>query len=255
MSKNKKNNHKQNNNTSNEQEYIKDTSPIVYQKGKLKSELHIRVRPDLTNKQKELLKLISDKESRLIFILGPAGCSKTFIAITAALQLLNDKKISDIIYIRSLIESADRSMGYLKGSESEKLHPYTLPLMDKLDELLPRNEVDLLLKEERVTGQPVNFLRGQNFNAKCIIADEVQNFSFAEVVTTITRIGQFTKMICCADQMQSDIGNKSGISAMIRAFDDEDSRLHGIHFFRFTEDDIVRSDIVRFIVSKLNSKK
>ena len=101
----KKNNHKQNTDNSNEQDYIKDTSPIVYQKGKLKSELHIRVRPDLTDKQKELLKLINDKECKMIFIRGSAGSSKTFCAIMAALQLLNEKKVSDLIYLRSIVES------------------------------------------------------------------------------------------------------------------------------------------------------
>ena len=248
----KNNREKNNSNSENNNEYIKDTSPIVYQKGKLKSELHIRTRPDLTEKQKELLKLINSKECKLLLLEGPAGSSKSYISIMAALQLLSEKKVSDIMYIRSIVESADHSMGYLKGDFDTKLQPYLIPMMDKLDELLPKSEVELLIKEQRIQGQPINFLRGQHFNAKFLLGDEIQNFSYSEIFTTITRIGQFGRAVLCGDQSQSDIGSKSGFSKIISQFDDEESRQHGIFVFRFGEEDIVRSELVKFIIQKTN---
>jgi phosphate starvation-inducible PhoH-like protein len=251
--KNKKNNHKQNTDNSNEQEYIKDTSPIVYQKGKLKSELHIRVRPDLTDKQKELLKLINDKECKMIFIRGSAGSSKTFCAIMAALQLLNEKKVSDLIYLRSIVESSDSHLGYLKGDIDQKVSVYLQALTDKLEELLPNNEIDMLLKEGRITGQPINFLRGINWNAKVIVADEIQNMTFKEITTLITRVGQFSKLFMLFDDSQSDIKN-SGALQMMNKFNDEESRNNGIYTFEFNDDDIVRSELVKFIIKRLNKK-
>ena len=235
----------------NDGDYIKDPSLYVFQKSKLKNPLNIRKRTDLTDNQKKLIDLILNKESKIIFVSGPAGTSKTFCAIQSALQLLSDKKVSDLIYIRSLVESADRSMGFLKGSEEEKLHPYMMPLMDKMEELLPKNEVDLLLKEQRVTGLYVVFLRGQNLAARFVLVDESQNFTFNEIFTTITRLGQFSKMVLAGDESQADIGSKSGFNKMINIFDDEESRQHGIHHFKFTEADIVRSEIVKFIVGKV----
>lgn len=242
---------KENQKIINSTENICDESPYVYQKSKLKVPLNIRKRNDLTDNQIKLIDLILNKETKVVFVSGPAGTSKTFCAILSALQLISDRKVSDIIYVRSLIESAEKSMGHLKGSEFEKLHPYTLPLMDKLGELLPKGESDMLLKEQRVCGQYVGFLRGQSFSAQFLLIDETQNFTFNEIFTTLTRIGQFSKMVLCGDETQSDIGNKSGFTKMISIFDDEESRSNGIHCFKFTESDIVRSEIVKFIVKKV----
>ena len=196
-------------------EYIKDTSPIVPQRSKIKNPLHIYTRPDLTEKQKEFINLALDKNTKLIFVDGPAGTAKTHNAVYASLKLLNDKKVSDIIYIRSLVESADRSMGYLKGSESEKLQPYMIPLMDKLSEMLPKQEIDMLIKDERIIGMPINFLRGTSFAVRALILDESQNCTYKEIFTFITRIGEFCKVFVIGDGDQSDINGKSGFQKIM----------------------------------------
>jgi phosphate starvation-inducible protein PhoH len=118
-------------------------------------------------------------------------------------------------------------------------------------EMLPKSDVDVLLKEERVSSVPVGFLRGLNWNAKVIIADEAQNMTFKELFTLITRTGEFSKVFILGDPEQSDINGKSGFIKMVGQFDDEESRQNGIHVFRFTEDDIVRSGLVQFIIKKV----
>jgi len=97
----------------------------------------------------------------------------------------------------------------------------------------------------------VGFLRGLNWNAKVIIADEAQNLTFKELFTLITRVGEFSKVFILGDPEQSDINGKSGFIKMIGHFDDEESRQNGIHVFKFTEDDIVRSGLVQFIIKKV----
>jgi phosphate starvation-inducible PhoH-like protein len=141
-------------------------------------------------------------------------------------------------------------MGFLPGEVNEKMAPYLQPLMDKLEELLPKNQIDLLKKEDRITGVPIGHLRGRNWNAKVIIGDEIQNTTFKEIFTLITRVGEFAKIIILGDPEQSDINGKSGFLKMISIFDDEESRQNGIYVFRFNEEDIVRSSLVRFIVKK-----
>jgi phosphate starvation-inducible protein PhoH len=75
--------------------------------------------------------------------------------------------------------------------------------------------------------------------------------TFKELFTLITRTGEFSKMFICGDPDQSDINGKSGFLKMISYFDDEESKANGIQVFRFTEDDIVRSGLVQFIIKKV----
>lgn len=229
---------------------VKDTSPIIPQRNKIKNQLSIHQRP-LNEKQKQFLELATDKTTKIVFVSGPAGTSKTYMSVYAALTLLNQRRVSDLIYIRSAVESSEAKLGFLPGEADEKMAPYLAPLLDKLLELLPKGDIDTLKKEDRISSIPVGFLRGLNWNAKVIISDECQNMTFKELFTLITRTGEFSKMFICGDPDQSDINGKSGFLKMISYFDDEESKANGIQVFRFTEDDIVRSGLVQFIIKKV----
>ena len=166
--------------------------------------------------------------------------------------MINEQRVSDLIYVRSAVECADRSIGLLPGTLNEKIGVYLQPLVDKLEELLPKNEIDLLKKEERVSGMPISFLRGLNWNAKVVILDETQNCNYREILTFITRIGEYSKVFLIGDPEQSDLknGSRGGFEKMINIFDDEESRKQGIFVFKFDVDDIVRSPLVKYIVQK-----
>jgi phosphate starvation-inducible PhoH-like protein len=228
----------------------KDTSPKVPQNPKIRDSIQIKS-VDLTEKQKQLIEVLRDKNTKLVFVAGPAGTSKTYTAILAGLHLINDKRVSEMIYIRTAVESSDSKLGFLPGEMDDKMSPYIQPLIDKLEELLPKCDIDKLKKEERIHGAPVNFLRGLNWNAKCIVADEAQNMTKKELTTLITRVGEFSKLYVCGDPDQSDINGKSGLTAIMNIFDDQESRDNGIHIFKFDEDDVVRSGLVKFILKKL----
>ena len=210
-----------------------------------------------TEKQKRFIEIPQSKNTRLVLCKGPAGSSKTLTAVYAALQLLNQSKVSDVIYMRSAVESSDSRLGFLPGDADEKLHYYNLPFMDKLDELLNEETVKKLQKEKRVSIHPVNFARGMSWNGKAILLDEAQNSSFREIVTVLTRIGKYSRCFIMADPMQTDLknGNRGGFEKLYHIFDDEDSRQMGIHTFEFNEEDIVRSELTKFIVSKINENE
>ncbi len=237
--------------THNNNENVKDKSLVVHQAQKLERPVQIRQRPDLTNKQKDFLKLALDNNTKVILLSGPSGSSKSFLATLAVLELMNLKKVSDLVYIRSIVESSENKMGYLPGNAEEKLSPYLEPLMEKLDELLFAADVNALLREKRIDGKPTGYLRGLSWNAKGIIMDEAQNSTFKELTTLLTRVGHFSKLFVCGDPMQSDINGKSGFERMCNIFNDNESKEKGIHVFYLTEEDIVRSEIVRYIVKKL----
>lgn len=232
----------------------KDTSPVVHQKSKLKNELNIFHR-ELTPNQQAFMSMALDKNVKMIVVSGPAGTSKSYISTLVSLELLSAKKVSDIIYVRSIVESADAKMGFLPGESADKFAPYRQPLMDKVGELLSPTETKMLETENRLQGLPIGFLRGLNWNANAIIADECQNCTRKELITVMTRVGEFSKLFLIGDPEQADIGSKSGFQDIYDTFNDDESRENGIYTFQFTDDDIVRSKLVQFISKKLKKSR
>jgi phosphate starvation-inducible protein PhoH and related proteins len=207
----------------------------------------------LTEKQKKFLQLAMAEATKLIFIEGPSGSSKTFLTVLAALQLYNTDNNYEIKYIRTIIESADKGLGSLPGDGPTKIHPFLIPLQEKLEELLPKEERKEFIKNGTIEGVPINFVRGSSWKDKIILVDEAQNFSIKELITVLTRIGENTKMLVCGDSMQSDIGAKSGFKKIMDLFNDEESAERGIHCVTFGEEDIMRSEILKFLVKKFKT--
>jgi phosphate starvation-inducible protein PhoH len=171
--------------------------------------------------------------------------------------LLNQKKVSDLVYVRTIIESASTSMGTLPGDAEQKLQFFTAVLNDKLEELLPAGDIKKLHADERVKGMPVNYLRGASYNAKAVIVDEAQNSTFSELLTCLTRIGKFTKYFILGDPMQTDLKHKdqSGFKPMFDVFNTEQAREQGIYCVEFGKEDIMRSEILKFIVEQIENYK
>ena len=193
-----------------------------------------------------------------MFLSGPAGSTKTYMAVYSALRLMAEDNDLDLMYVRTVIESADKGLGALPGDLEEKFNPYMAPLIDKLDEMLPTRGYAAkkdLMKAERIQAMPINFLRGASWLDKIVIADEAQNFSHKELVTLITRLGENSKLFICGDFMQSDINGKTGFKPMFELFDDEESKRRGIECFSFDQSDIKRSHILKFIIQKLTPEK
>lgn len=175
----------------------------------------------------------------------------TFLSVYCALHMLNMNSKYEIKYIRTIVESGERGLGSLPGTVDEKFNPFMIPLYDKLDELIPMSQSKYLETSGIIEALPVNFLRGATWNEKIIIADESQNYSSKELITLLTRIGENTKMFICGDAMQSDIGSKSGFMKIYDLFNNKESEERGIYCFEFNEEDIMRSEILKYIVHSL----
>lgn len=233
----------------------KDNSQHVYQDEKIKNTISIR-NLQWTPKQQEFIKLAENKDTKILLVSGPAGSSKTLLSTYVALKLINERRVSDIMYIRSAVESADSKLGYLPGEVNEKMAYYGIPFMDKLEELLPKNDIQSLLKDERINIQPVNFVRGQSWNARAVILDESQNMTQKELITILTRLGKFSKCFVLADPSQSDINGKSGgFVNIMKLFGDEGAKNQGVFTFEFTKEDIMRSELCKFLVERFESLK
>jgi phosphate starvation-inducible PhoH-like protein len=204
-----------------------------------------------TDKQVQFLNIILNPDNSIIFVSGPAGSSKTYMAIYAAIQIMAADRDKELLYVRSIAESADKGLGSLPGDIAEKFDPFLMPLYDKLEEIVQPQDVAWLKKQEMISAVPINFLRGASWTDKIVVADECQNFTLKELTTLITRVGEGTKLIICGDIMQSDIGQRSGFKNIFNLFNDKESKDKGVQTFMFNHNDIVRSEILKFLVSKL----
>jgi len=189
----------------------------------------------------------AEDNTHIIFCDGPAGTAKTYCAVYVALSMLKDKKIDEIIYIRSIVESASRKLGSLPGEVDEKFKPWSIPLVEKCDELVGKQVTNMLFDSEYLKCVPVNFLRGSTFTNSVVIVDEAQNLEHSELVTILTRFGKNCKLFVIGDSWQSDI-QKSGFEKIMKAFDTDESHNNGIVSFHFTEEDITRSKLLKYIV-------
>ncbi len=208
---------------------------------------------ELRDVHKSFEALAFSKQSNMVFVDGPAGSAKTYCAARTGLHLLKSRSVEEMVYIRSIIESASKSMGALPGEVEDKFSPWVIPLKEKLDELLPPGVSKDLLERNIVRAIPVNYVRGLTFNDAVVVVDEAQNLTRSELITIMTRMGERSKMIIIGDTQQSDINGKSGFKEIYDIFDDEESEQAGMYCFKFEHCDIVRSAVVSYIISKLNS--
>mgnify|MGYP007100041372 CR=1 FL=1 len=236
----------------------KDKSPYTFQKEKITYELKIRDLP-WTEKQQSLIDLINDKKTRMVLVKGAAGTSKSILSIYCGLQALNNKKNSHIFYSRPIMESADAGskLGYLPGDLVSKTEPYKRVVTEKMEELLNKGDAEKLNKENRIEFIEVNFIRGASLNSVFLILDEVQNFCESEIITLITRLGKYCKVILCCDPDQSDlpVNKQGGFMKLWSLFSGADSEEQGIFKFEFSDDDIQRSEFCKFIVKKTRELK
>lgn len=239
--------------TSRKDAEIKDIPEIVT-RNNMDRNFKIQAKYKLTPVHKTFTELCFSSNTKIAFVDGPAGTAKTYCAAYVALNMLKAHRVDEVVYIRSIIESASKSMGSLPGEVDDKFLPWTLPLQEKLSELIPTSTISNLFESDVIKAVPVNYVRGLTFKDSVVIVDEAQNLTRSELTTILTRFGEDSKMLVIGDTLQSDIGSRSGFNEIYNIFDDKESEENGVFCFRFTENDIMRSEMLKFIVSKLGER-
>ena len=161
--------------------------------------------------QNYALNLLLDPEIDLVTILGPAGTGKTLLTLAAGLaQTLETNRFSEIIMTRVTIPLGE-DIGFLPGTEEEKMEPWMGALMDNLEVLTQSQEGgswgraatnDLL--RNRIKIRSLNFMRGRTFLNRYIILDEAQNLTPKQMRALVTRAGPGTKVVCLGNIAQID---------------------------------------------------
>ena len=210
---------------------------------------------DFNDVHRSFIALADKNSTKMVFADGPAGTAKTYLAVMSALKLIKGKHVEQIVYIRSVVESASQKMGSLPGEVGDKFLPYSMPMVEKLDEIVGVQVRQKLMSHELVTCIPVNYVRGLTFNDSVVIIDEAQNLTISELTTILTRFGRNTKFIVVGDTKQSDINGRTGFEPIWHCFNNKASEENGIFTFEFGENEIVRSEILKFIVKQLTNIK
>lgn len=201
------------------------------------------IRP-LNNIQAQYLSAI--QRNQVVFGIGSAGTGKTYVAASYAAQELFHRRIKKIILTRPNVETG-RGMGFLPGELEEKYAPYLQPFDTVFTKTLGTGFYGYALKHQTIEPKPIGFMRGTSFDDCVILADEAQNLTKTELKMLLSRIGKNTKIILSGDPKQVDIPNSGLLDAVARL-----EKLRGVEAIRFTDHDIVRSDMCKQIILAYN---
>lgn len=186
---------------------------------------------------------------------GSAGTGKSFLAIYMAMKdiLLHRGEQTKLIVIRSAV--ATRDLGFLPGSLEEKVQIYEEPYVAIFEELFPQlkngTSASEKLKDQKLYEfASSSYLRGITFHNAVVVVDEIQNMTYSELDTIMTRIGNGCRIIFCGDEKQTDLhkkDDKSGISDFLNII----NKLEEFSTVEFQPEDIVRSNLVkRYILAR-----
>jgi phosphate starvation-inducible PhoH-like protein len=208
----------------------------------------IEIEP-LTPSQKEVFDAYEKGNS--LVLAGSAGTGKTFVALSLALEDALDKEThyDKVVIVRSIVPTRD--IGFLPGNEEEKKDAYTGPYKSACTELFNDPESWVKLTNSGVVQfLSTSFIRGMTINNAIVIIDEMQNLTFHELDSVITRVGRNCKFIMAGDYYQSDFDkekDKNGILKFLEIIE----QLRNFRVIEFGWEDIVRSDFVRdYIMTK-----
>jgi PhoH-like ATPase len=184
------------------------------------------------------MNLLMDPEVDFVSLAGTAGTGKTLLALACGLtQVLDDRRYTEIIMTRATV-SVGEDIGFLPGSEEEKMGPWMGAMDDNLEVLTKfesntgewgRTATNELLRS-RIKIKSMNFMRGRTFLSKFVIVDEAQNLTPKQMKTLITRAGPGTKIICMGNLAQIDTPYLTeGSSGLTYAVDKFKGWPHGGH--------------------------
>lgn len=186
-----------------------------------------------------------------LVLAGTAGTGKTFIALYMALEefLDPDSFYRRIVIIRSVVPTRD--IGFLPGTAEEKKDMYNIPYKNICAELFgDAGAYNKLITARQIEFESTSFIRGSTFDDSIIIVDEMQNLTFHELDSVITRVGRNSKIIFCGDYKQSDFkyqDEKDGLFKFMAILE----QMKNFSIVQFGWDDIVRSGMVRdYIMTK-----
>lgn len=202
----------------------------------------------LSESQKEYYQTLWDNE--ITICTGPAGVGKSYVAMSAAVQLLLDDNNSyeKIIIVRPAVE-AEEKLGALPGNLEEKLDPYIFPSYYLLNKIIGKETREKLKEHDIIEVFALAYMRGMNIDNSILIFEEAQNSTPSQMKLLLTRIGFNSKFFISGDIEQTDRykdKTQSGLYDAMNRFAD----LPEVGTYDFRTDDIIRNPIISKILKK-----
>jgi len=186
----------------------------------------------------------------IVFVIGPAGTGKTYLAVAMALAKLREKEVSRIILTRPAIEAGE-SLGFLPGDLMEKVDPYLRPLTDALFDMVPSDQLQKYFERHIVEIVPLAYMRGRTLNDAFVILDEAQNTTPIQMKMFLTRLGFNSRAIVTGDITQVDLPERT-VSGLIQ-IQQILKGIEGIAFVYLDKEDVVRHRLVKDILRAYES--
>jgi len=181
----------------------------------------------------------------VVFVTGPAGTGKTFLAVVLAMDYLKRQLVDRIVLVRPAVEAGEQ-LGFLPGDLQEKINPYLRPLYDALSDTTGATKIARLMSTGVIEASPLAYMRGRTLNNAFVILDEAQNTTVGQMKMFLTRLGVQSKAVVTGDITQIDLpsGKQSGLVHVREIL----RRTDGIAFVDLDGRDVVRHPLVRRIV-------
>lgn len=180
---------------------------------------------------------------------GPAGTGKTLLACHAGSKALVAGQVQRIILTRPAV-SVDEQHGYLPGNLNKKMEPWTRPMFDALYRYFSVKKVNDMVYDQQIEICPLAYMRGRTFENAWVVADEMQNSTPSQMKMLLTRVGEGSKMVVAGDIQQHERGfEDNGLSDLLKRVC---SLSTNIHHIEFTEDDVIRSEVIKEILRMYN---
>jgi phosphate starvation-inducible PhoH-like protein len=188
----------------------------------------------------------------VVLCVGPAGSGKTYLAVGWAVGLLRSGQVKKIVLVRPAVEAGER-LGYLPGDLVAKISPYLRPLFDALADIMDPETVKKYMENDIIEILPLAYMRGRTLSNACIILDEGQNATVAQMKMFLTRMGMNSKIIVTGDMTQTDLPRtiRSGLVDAVHRLRD----VEGLAIVHLDETDIVRNPLVTRIVKAYEETK
>jgi len=188
------------------------------------------------------------KQHDVLFLIGPAGTGKSYLACAFAIEQILSKERRKIVLTRPIVESGE-SLGYLPGEFEEKVHPYMMPMYDCIDKLVGREGAWRDKINQALEICPLAYMRGRTFDNAVCIFDEAQNATMMQLKLFLTRFGENSKIVVTGDPTQSDLAGDVALTNVMHRLSD----VKGVGVVQFKANSIVRHPLVSKIIEKLET--
>ena len=169
--------------------------------------------------QRLAIDLLLDPEIGIISLGGRAGTGKSALALCAALEaVLERRQHKKIMVFRPLFAVGGQELGYLPGSESEKMNPWGQAIFDTLSALVSKEVIDHVVDRGLLEVLPLTHIRGRSLHDAFVIVDEAQSLERNTLLTMLSRIGQNSRVVLTHDVAQRDnlrVGRHDGIASVV----------------------------------------